>query len=200
MLYVTYNCIGCHIINQNMYDFTEKVFMTNVLNQHVMNSNREEIETYIKKESEGAYYLFERSTNEQLGYIDFDIIRKNNRQLIFINDMESYSRNLGYKGVGSLLHEFVFYVASQLKECCALQLTVAYQSHIFHYKCGFRFKNDADNLKIEALITHLNAERNTSKAIIKQLPECMYMPENMLKSKIEQYKLHTPSNLLPHQS
>lgn len=182
----------------SMYHFSENRYMTDVLHRAVFNSAGGMVETYIQKSADGVYYLYECESQNKLGYIDFDIIQKNFSNLIFINDMENSCLHLDYHGIGSLLHEFVFYVAAQTRKCNGLQLTVAYQSHLFHYKCGFRFKNDLDNLVLEKMTQQLEQDPGIKKTTLRHLPQSMYMPEGTLRNKVEEYNHHRISDILKH--
>lgn len=143
------------------------------------------------KDDEDMYFLIEKGTNKKLGYMDFSVI--SSKKVVFINDMENSAHSMSttnkgksYVGIGSLLHEFVFYYLAKKKIDYPIQLTKAYGSHIFHYKCGYRFRDEKANQLMEEAIQK-GPEFYNKKENMKDFPDTMVMSLDEVRNRKDKY-------------
>lgn len=137
---------------------------------------------------ENIIYLHEKNTGKVVGYIDFQVIAS--KKTIFINDMENYLRKGAhpYKGIGNLLHELIFFtIAKENLVDYSIQLTVAHQSHIFHYMNGFRFVDARKNTEMEMLLLQGKAAY-TNLENLNRFPSSMVMPRETILARVNYYK------------
>jgi len=161
---------------------------TNELMHNAKNGFNTRLQGYFEesKDDEGTFFLYEKGREQPIAYIDFTYLPGKN--LLYINDMENYRKSgkNAYKGVGRLLHEFVFHWMAQKGVDCPVQLTTAHQSHVFHFKCGYQFINKADNERMQTLIaSEPNAAQQMKK--VGEYPESMGMSQEVVQERKAHY-------------